>query len=42
MVVPDYPAIGGVRQQACTLQLHIDVHHLSELLTAPDACAVPE
>jgi len=42
LVVPGAPAIGGAPQQACRLQLRINVHHLSELLTAPDACAVPE
>ena len=40
--VPGCSAIGGAPQQACRLQLRIDVHHLSELLTALDACAVPE
>ena len=40
--MPGCSAIGGAPQQACRLQLRIDVHHLSELLTAPDACAVPE
>ena len=40
--MPGCPAIGAALQQACTLQLRVDVHHLSELLTALDACAVPE
>ena len=40
--MPGGPAIGGAPQQACTLQLRIDVHHPSELLTAADACAVAE
>ena len=37
-----FSAIGGAPQQACWLQLRIDVHHLSELLTALDAQVVPE
>ena len=40
--VPGCSAIGGAPQQVCRLQLRIDVHHLSELLTALDACAVRE
>ena len=35
--MPGCSVIGGAPQQACTLQLRIDVHRLSELLTAPDA-----
>ena len=31
--MPGCSAIGGAPQQACRLQLRIDVHHLSELLT---------
>ena len=31
--MPGCSAIGGAPQQACTHQLRIDVHHLSELLT---------
>ena len=31
--MPGCYAIGGVPQQAWQLQLRIDVHHLSELLT---------
>ena len=38
--MPGCAAIGGAPQQACMRQLRIDVHRLSELLTAPDACAV--
>ena len=40
--MPGCSAIGGAPQQAYTLQLRIDVHHPSELLTALDARAVPE
>ena len=40
--VPGCSDIAGPPQQACRLQLRIDVHHLSEVLTAADACAVPE
>ena len=36
------PDLGAAPQQACKLQLRIDVYYMSELLTAPDACAVPE
>ena len=35
--MPGCSAIGGAPQQAYTLQLRIDVHHPSELLTALDA-----
>ena len=40
--MPGSYATGGAPQQACKLQLRIDVHHLSELFTALDACAAPE
>ena len=41
--MPGCSAIGGAPQQAYTLQLRIDVHHPSELLTPPDAPSrVPE
>ena len=36
--MPGCAAIGGAPQQACRLRLHIDVHHVSELLTPLDAC----
>ena len=40
--MPGCSAIGGAPQQACRLLLRMDVHHLSELLTALDARVVPE
>ena len=40
--MPGCSAISGAPQQAYTLQLRIDVHHPSELLTAPEAGAVTE
>ena len=40
--VPGCSAIDSAPQQACRLQLRIDVHRLSELLTALDARVVPQ
>ena len=40
--VPGCSAIGGAPQLACWLQLRLDLQSLSQLPSAPVACAVPE